>query len=141
MNTLKILSDSEVESMHHSTLRILAEVGVILTHPGVRQMLTEAGATIKNERVCLPPELVEGCIAKCPSQVAIRGRGPSTGSGQAAQTKTLGDGSLNFHNLGGARDIHNPATGEHRFAVLQDVRDATRLLDALPNCNTIWQKW
>jgi trimethylamine--corrinoid protein Co-methyltransferase len=52
-------------------------------------------------------------------------------------TKTLGDGSLYFHNLGGARDIHNPATDEHRFAVLQDVRDATRLLDALPNCNTI----
>jgi len=129
MNTLKILSDSEVESMHHATLRILAEVGVILTHPGARQLLTDAGAKIKNKRVCLPPELVEDCLAKCPSQVSVRGRGGTV--------KTLGEGSLNFHNLGGARDIHNPVTGEHRFAVLQDVRDVTRLLDALPNCNTI----
>jgi len=129
MNTLKILSDSEVESMHHATLRILAEVGVILTHPGARKMLTDAGATIRNERVCLPPELVEDCLTKCPPQVTVRGR--------SGTIKTLGDGSLNFHNLGGARDIHNPTTGEHRFAVLQDVRDATRLLDALPNCNTI----
>jgi trimethylamine--corrinoid protein Co-methyltransferase len=129
VNTLKILSDAEVEALHRATLRILAEVGVILTHTGARQMLTDAGAIIKNERVCLPPELVEDCIAKCPPQVSVRGRGGTV--------KTLGDGSLNFHNLGGARDIHNPATNEHRFAVLQDVRDATRLLDALPNCNTI----
>ena len=129
MNTLKLLSDAEVESLHQATLRILAEVGVTLTHPGARQMLTDAGATIKNDRVCIPQELVKNCIAKCPPQVSVRGRGGTT--------KTLGDGSLNFHNLGGARDIHNPVTGEHRFAILQDVRDATRLLDALPNCNTI----
>ncbi|OIO88547.1 MAG: hypothetical protein AUK02_03560, partial [Anaerolineae bacterium CG2_30_58_95] len=56
-----------------------------------------------------------------------------------------GDGSLNFHNLGGARDIyngsavsyHDPGADEHRFATLQDLRDATRLLDALENCTTI----
>lgn len=129
MNPLKLLSDPEVEGLHQATLRILSEVGVILTHAGARQMLTDAGATIQNERVCLPPELVEDCIAKCPKQLSVRGRG--------GITKTLGDGSLNFHNLGGARDIYNPITGEHRFAVLQDVRDATRLLDALPSCNTI----
>jgi len=129
MNTLKVLSDSEVESMHHAALRVLAEVGAILIHPAARQILIGAGASIKNERICLPPELVEDCLAKCPPQVTIRGRG--------GMTKTLGDGSLNFHNLGGARDIHNLATDEHRFAVLQDLRDATRLLDALPNCNTI----
>ena len=129
MNNVKWLSDNEVETMHHATLRILSEVGVTLTHPGACQMLNDAGATIQNKRVCIPPELVEDCIVKCPAQVSVRGRGGTT--------KTLGDGSLNFHNLGGARDIHNPATGEHRFAVLQDVRDASRLLDALPNCNTI----
>ena len=129
VNNFKWLSDSEVESMHQATLRILSEVGVTLNHAGARTMLIDAGATIQNERVCLPPELVEDCIAKCPQQVSVRGRGGTV--------KTLGDGSLNFHNLGGARDIHNPVTGEHRFAVLQDVRDATRLLDALPNCNTI----
>jgi len=129
VNTLKILSDTEVEAMHQATLRILSEVGVILNHAGARQMLTDAGASIHNERVYIPPDLVEDCIAKCPPQVSVRGRGGTT--------KTLGDGSLNFHNLGGARDIYNPVTGEHRFAVLQDVRDSTRLLDALPNCNTI----
>jgi len=129
LKNFKFLSDQEVESMHQATLRILNEVGVVLAHPGARQMLTDTGATINNNRVCLPPELVEECLAKCPSQVSVSGRNGTV--------KTLGNGSLNFHNLGGARDIYNPATGEHRFAVLQDLQDATRLLDALPNCDTV----
>jgi len=129
VNNLKFLSDVEVENLHQATLRILSEIGVVLTHAEARQMLTDSGVTIKDEFVLLPPELVEACIAKCPPQISVRGRD--------GIIKTLGDGSLNFHNLGGARDIYNPVTGEHRFAVLKDVRDSTRLLDALPNCNTI----
>jgi trimethylamine--corrinoid protein Co-methyltransferase len=124
-----VLSPEEVEAVHRATLRILSEVGVTLTHTKAREVLTGAGATIRAERVLLPPDLVETCIAICPHQVTLRGRGGTV--------KTLGDGSLNFHNLGGARDIYNPGTGEHRFATVQDLRDATRLLDALENCTTI----
>lgn len=129
MEALKLLSDAEVEALHQATLRILSEVGLALTHTKARQMLMDAGASIQNERVILPPELVEACIAQCPDQVGLRGRNGAI--------KTLGDGRLYFHNLGGARSIHDFRTGEHRYAVLQDVRDATRLLDALPNCDTI----
>ena len=129
MGDLKFISDAEIESLHQAILRILAEVGVVLTHAGARKMLTEAGATIQDQRVLLPSDLVEGCLARCPGSVSIRGRGGAV--------TTLGDGTLNFHNLGGARDLHDPVSGVHRLAVLQDVRDSTRLLDALPNCNTI----
>jgi trimethylamine--corrinoid protein Co-methyltransferase len=124
-----LLSPEEVVAVHRATLRILSEVGVTLTYAKAREVLTGAGAVIQDERVLLPPDLVEACIARCPRQVTLRGRGGTV--------KTLGDGSLNFHNLGGARDIYNPGTGEHRFATVQDLRDATRLLDALENCTTI----
>jgi trimethylamine--corrinoid protein Co-methyltransferase len=124
-----VLSPEEVEAIHRATLRILSEVGVTLTHAEARQVLTGAGAAIRDERVLLPPDLVEGCLARCPHQVTLKGRGGAV--------KTLGDGSLNFHNLGGARDIYDPGTGEHRFATVQDLREATRLLDALENCTTI----
>ena len=69
------------------------------------------------------------CIARAGKQVSIRGRG--------GMVKTLGDGRLYFHNLGGARDIYDAGSGKCRPAVVQDVRDATHLLDALENCNTI----
>ena len=96
---------------------------MILTHAGARQMLTDLGASIKHDRLLLPPALVEDCLAKCPSLVSLSGRG--------ARTSVLGDGALHFHNLGGARDIYDPYTNQKRFATLQDLRDATRLLDAL----------
>jgi trimethylamine--corrinoid protein Co-methyltransferase len=129
MPFLNYLDDSQVESIHQATLRILSEVGILLTHVQAREMLSGWGATVKGERVLLPPDLVEICLARCPHQVSVTGRGGGV--------KTLGDGSLYFHNLGGARDLFDPVTGHHRAATLQDVRDATRLLDALEHCNTI----
>ncbi|MCX6068938.1 MAG: trimethylamine methyltransferase family protein, partial [Chloroflexi bacterium] len=129
MPNFSFLSPQDVESIHQATLRILNETGISLNHPGGRKILCEAGARIVNDRVQIPPELVEKCIGQCPKTVSVRGRG--------GMVKTLGDGNLYFHNLGGARDIFDFATGEKRYASLQDVRDATRLLDALENCHTI----
>ena len=129
MERLKILSNAEIEKMHQAAVRILGEVGIELSHPGARRLLLEAGGATKGTRLILPPELVENAIEKCPEHVSIQGRGGTR--------ITLGDGSLNFHNLGGARDLIDLGTGEHRFAVLQDVRDSTRLLDALPNCTSV----
>ena len=129
MKPLCFLSETDVESIHQATMRILGEIGVILNHAGARQMLMDLGATVKNDRLLLPPELVEDCLAKCPSQVSLIGRG--------AKSSVLGDGALHFHNLGGARDIYDPNTNQKRFATLQDLRDATRLLDALDHCTSI----
>ena len=129
MMHLTVLTENEVEAIHQATLRILNETGVILTHPVGREMLTGAGAATHGERVLLPPDLVERSIAACPPQISVRGR--------SGTVKTLGDGSLNFHNLGGARDVYDARTGQRRNAILQDVRDAARLLDALDNCTTV----
>jgi trimethylamine--corrinoid protein Co-methyltransferase len=73
--------------------------------------------------------LVEKCITLAGKKTTIRGRGGAV--------KTLGDGELYFHNLGGAPWVYDPAFGTRRKATIQDVRDATRLLDALENCHTI----
>lgn len=129
MPFLSYLNMSEVDAIHYATLRILSEVGILLTHKHARNLLLEAGAALKDDRVLLPADLVERCIAACPSQVHVAGRG--------GKVKILGDGSLYFHNLGGARDLYDPVTGEHRPATLEDVGQATRLLDALEYCHTI----
>jgi trimethylamine--corrinoid protein Co-methyltransferase len=44
---------------------------------------------------------------------------------------------LYFHNLGGAPQIFDFPTEKRRPALVQDVRDSTRLLDALDHCHTI----
>ncbi len=124
-----VISPSQIESLHHATLRILGETGVSIKHAGARDLLTSRGARVEKERILLPPELVEKCIADSGKRVSVRGRGGAV--------KSLGDGNLYFHNLGGARDVIEADTGRKHLATIQDGRDATRLLDALENCHTI----
>ncbi len=129
MKPLRYLSDEEVEAVHQATMRVLAETGIALTEPRSRELLLAAGAQAKDSRIRISPELVEKCLQSAGKRTCLRGRG-------GAQ-KTLGDGSLYFHNLGGAPYIYNPPGGARRLATVQDVRDSTRLLDALENCHTI----
>ncbi len=129
MNRLNFLSPEEVEAIHQATLKVLAETGILLSDPQSRDLLASAGARLEERRVLLPPGLVEHCLSRTGRQTRIRGRGGAV--------KTLGDGSLYFHNLGGAPNVYDPVGGTRRLATVQDVRDATRLLDALENCHTI----
>jgi trimethylamine---corrinoid protein Co-methyltransferase len=129
MEPLKFLSDDDVKAMHEATLHIMSEIGIIWTHKPSLDILTGADCTIKGNRVYFPPQLVEDCVTKANKRVNIKGRN--------GVENTLGGGNLYFHNLGGARDVFDAKTGTRRIATEQDVIDATRLLDALPNCHTV----
>ena len=129
MLQLSVLSQDEIEAIHHATLRILGETGIFLGYAPARRLLAEAGARMNDERVLLPPELVERVLTLPPRQVRLRGRGGTI--------KVLGGGELHWHNLGGARDVYDHRSGARRPATVQDVRDSTRLLDALPGVTTI----
>lgn len=129
MNPWKVISEVDVESIHQATLRVLSEVGILLSHMEVKELLLDAGATQKNDRVLLSPELVETAIASCTKKISTTGRN--------AEEIVLGDGTLQWHNLGGARDVFEPISGQLRPANIQDVRDSTRLLDALDQATTI----
>jgi trimethylamine--corrinoid protein Co-methyltransferase len=129
MNRLLVLADDELSSIHNATLRILSEVGIILTHPEAREILKDAGASIHGDCVLLPPDLVEREIARCPHRVLVRGRD--------GKTVTIGDGNLHWHNLGGARDVYNFHTGQRRAANVQDVCNSTCLLDAMDGITTV----
>lgn len=129
MNPWKVISEEDVESIHQATLRVLSEVGIVLSHPGIKELLLEAGATLKEDRVLFPPELVEKAVASCAKKVTTRGRN--------GVEIVLGDGTLHWHNLGGAREIYDPVSGQPHQATIEDVRDSTRLLDALDQATTI----
>lgn len=129
MNPWKVISAEDVESIHLATLRILSEVGIALTHPEIKELLLDAGATLKDDRVLLSPEIVEAAIASCTKRFSMKGRN----EGEIV----LGDGTLQWHNLGGARDVFEPGSGTLRPATIQDVKNSTRLLDGLDQATTI----
>jgi trimethylamine--corrinoid protein Co-methyltransferase len=129
MEKLKFLSDDEIKAMHEATLHIMAEIGIIWTHKPSLDVLTGAGCTVKDNRVCFPPDLVMNSIATANKKPSIKGRN--------GQVNSFGSGNLYFHNLGGARDIFDAKTNTRRPATDQDAVDAIRVLDALDNCHTV----
>ena len=129
MEPLKFLSDDDVRAMHEATLQIMNEVGIIWTHEQSLDILMESGCTMKGNRVCFPANLIMDCVAKANKRPVIRGRN--------GQVNEFGGGSVYFHNLGGARDVFDARTGAHHTATVEDCVNATRVLDALPNCHTI----
>lgn len=128
MRRLSVLTPEQVQAVHAATLQILSEIGVVIDNPEGRSILFDNGAVLRDGRVQIPADLVQHCLSLCPSQVKLTGRKTSV---------VLGGGDLHWHNLGGARDIYEPELRQHRPATVQDVRDATRLLDALPEVTTI----
>jgi trimethylamine--corrinoid protein Co-methyltransferase len=74
MEPLKFLSVDDVQAMHEATMRIMQEVGILWTHKPSLDILTDAGCTIKNKRVCFPPDLVLDSVAKANKRPKIRGR-------------------------------------------------------------------
>src|SRR5690606_791181 len=106
------LSDQDVQAMHEATLRVLNEAGVFWTHKPSLEILQSAGCTVRDNRVFFPPELVMDSVAKANKRPIIRGRNE--------QVNELGNGTLYFHNLGGARDVFDAKTGTRRTATTQD---------------------
>jgi trimethylamine--corrinoid protein Co-methyltransferase len=125
---LTTLTEQEILEIHRASLRVLSETGILIDDPEGRGMLLDQGAWESKGRLCLPPELVEACLAKCPSTVTLDGRGGSI---------TLGDGRLHVHNVGGARDVFDAPGAAPRPATAADVAECTRLMDALEFVTTI----
>ena len=112
MRQWKIITDEEVEQIHQTTLRILGEVGIKLDHPESREILLSAGASIKKDKVTLPPGLVEDCLSKCGGPVRAKGRG--------GDIVELGSGTLHWHNLGCKMDDFERRHHDPQFDVHPD---------------------
>lgn len=123
------LSSQDVEAIHRATLQVLSETGILLLHPEGVKILRAAGAREEDGRLLIPEDVVEEAIKSCAQRVEITGRN--------GETICLGDGSLHWHNLGGAREVYDPINRERRPAKVQDILDSTRLLDALEGVTSI----
>ncbi len=126
---LSVLGENEVWRLHEASLMILRDVGVHLPHEDALALFEDAGARVDHARqhVFIPETLVTWALQVCGKQFTLYGRDRS-------KTAVFGAGQRNYNSVAGeAFWVDDQAN--RRYASLEDVATAARLVDALPNIN------
>jgi trimethylamine--corrinoid protein Co-methyltransferase len=119
------MGQQECEKIHMASLEILERVGIDVHDEKARELLVKGGARADGIRIRLPEHVVEKALAMAPKRMTLYDR-----HGKVA-IRAWGDNSY----YGGGSDCLNVLdhrTGQRRRAVLQDVKEAVTLMDALP---------
>ncbi|MEO1492437.1 MAG: trimethylamine methyltransferase family protein [Pseudomonadota bacterium] len=64
-------SDDQIQQIHDTALQVLQELGVKVLHPGARERLRAAGATVDGEQVRFDRGLVAAAIASSPETFTL----------------------------------------------------------------------
>jgi trimethylamine--corrinoid protein Co-methyltransferase len=127
---IRMFSEEQLDRIEETAFRLLEEVGISLQHARATEMLRGLGCRVAGERVLIPREVVAKSLSVLNRDSVARSR---DGSREAV----LGLGRFLTHNGGGDPFVLDIQTGKRRSATLQDLADATRVLDALPNVDVI----
>jgi len=124
------LGPQECERIHLASLEILERIGIEVHNEKARQLLVKAGAKADGLRVFVPEYLVEKALAVTPRRITLYDRNGKVAIRAWGYRSYFGGGSDCLHVL-------DHRTGERRRAVLEDVREATVLMDALPEIDFV----
>jgi trimethylamine--corrinoid protein Co-methyltransferase len=119
-----MLSDEQIQTIHHSSLDILARTGIAMRHEGARHLLLEAGAWESDGRVKIPECLVLGALGTAPSRIPMHNR-------LGELTMPLEEGRVYFGPGSDCPFTIDLDTGERREGFAQDVLRISVLCDAL----------
>jgi len=123
---LTVLDDDQVETLHHTSVRILDEVGVQVPHADMRSRFRDAGAAVDEARalVRIPEGLITRCLATAGKSFTLYGRDRHCAA-------VFGKGRRNYNSISGEALWIDDRTNERRYATLADVATAARLGDSL----------
>jgi len=128
---LHMLGREDCLRLHQASLRILHKTGVQVFHQDGKKILKDAGATITDDLVKMPPSLVEWALANAPESFALYRRGTQVRAIELdGEHVYFGPGSDTLRLL-------DPRNGERREFELADVEDCARICDALPEIDFV----
>ncbi|HUO43008.1 MAG TPA: trimethylamine methyltransferase family protein [Methylomirabilota bacterium] len=131
--TLRLLTNSDVNSIHSASLEILEQVGLQVQSQKIMDVFKAGGAEVDaaKSRVKIPEHLVKDSLKKAPAKITLAGR-------TEENDLLLGDNRV-FYGLGGTPNPYTLdfETGEFRVSTSEDVVRNTIVGDALPNMSFI----
>lgn len=118
LNTMKVLSDSEVTAIVEATARILQETGVKIDSEKTLNFLKEKGLPVDMEKstVKFHESVQRECLASAPKTIPVVNR-------QGERLFTLGEDDTVFASGHNAVFFDDAEKGEHRQFTLHDVDD------------------
>jgi trimethylamine--corrinoid protein Co-methyltransferase len=118
---MEVLSADQLEAIHHTSLRILEELGIELMSARARAVMRGAGAEVdeRSGNVRLDRALVAAALAQTPASVTLIPRNP-------ARRITLGGRHINFGLVAGPPNVHDCERGR-RAGNFADYCDFIRL--------------
>lgn len=140
---LSILTGDEMTALHNTAARILAEVGMRIEHAEALDTLHDAGCRLErgSRVVRFPRDLVERCVGRLRGQFAgperYAERVPMRYTAMYFSTFPRAPRPRYDANTGGFTPYVLDIEGRRRPATVEDVRDAIRLADALPNIDLV----
>ena len=121
------LTDKQQKKMHNASLEILEKIGAYILDKESMAIFKKGGARVEEEgRVYIPPKLVEWAISVSPRKTVLHDRNGNPSMDLQAGKSYFGPGSDCLFML-------DHETGERREGTIKDVRDISRVSDALPN--------
>ena len=120
------LSETDMQAIYDTALRLLSELGMGEVPDRLAQLMLAQGCTEHQGRIRIPRTLTEAAIEAAPKEFTFHGRDP-------ARDIHVGGNRVHFGTGGAAVKTLDLDTGLYRPSTLQDLHDFTRLQDTLAN--------
>jgi len=125
-----LLTPQQIRDIDEAGLKMLEQAGILLEDEGMRAVLASQGCIVEGQRVWLPREFVEEVMEQVPPAFALYSR-------DGSKPLQIGGEDRTATNSGVMPRIYDLETEGLRLSTIQDIRDSTRILDALPRVGVV----
>lgn len=126
---LNYLSRDQVEDLHSATLEVLEKVGIEVLEQEALELLRKGGARISGSRAHIGEWMVKRALSTAPSRITL--------SDRLGNTALVLEKNRIHYGTGSDTPYHLDLDGQRRPTVLEDVSNAAKLSDALPNIDFV----
>ncbi len=131
---MEFLSRSEIEEIGRTSLRLLANVGIVVNSKSVSEMLIDAGALRSSDgkRILIPEAMVKSALATTPKSLLLASRDGKR------DMRVPTEGPMFVANGGEGVYVEDLTTGQSRTATSEDIREFMVLVDDLDPVDFAW---
>ncbi len=128
--SMTMVSENQLDDVYQAALTVLEKTGFTMTHPEAVNLCKKAGCKIEKDRVRVPREVVEDCLASAPKGFTVYDRLGNPALDLRGRNSYYGCSTGSPHTL-------DYKTGKIRPTTFRDLEIGAKVSDALPNIDWV----